>query len=124
MAKLSEAVKNAIAGQEVFPVATSHRDGTPNVVYIKYLKVVDDETVLLADNYLSKTRDNILANGKIAFVVLDEEKGSFQVKGTARRLTEGPLFDHMRQWVPDRLPRVAAVVMQVEDVYNGADHLT
>ncbi len=123
MAKLSEAVKSAIAKQEVFPVATSHRDGTPNVIYIKYLKVVDDETVLMADNYLNKTRDNILDNGKIAFVVLDEEKGSFQVKGTAQRFTEGPLFEHMQQWVSDRLPRVAAVVMQVQDVYNGADRL-
>jgi len=124
MAKLSEAVKNAIAKQEVFPVATSHGDGTPNVVYIKYLKIVDDETVLIADNYLNKTRDNILDNGKIAFVVLDEEKGSFQVKGTAQRLTEGALFDHMQQWVSDELPRAAAVVMQVQDVYNGADRLS
>jgi hypothetical protein len=31
-------------------------------------------TVLMADNYLSKTRDNMLNNGKIAFVVLDKEK--------------------------------------------------
>jgi len=123
MARLPEAVKNAIAEQEVFPVATSDRDGTPNVAYIKYLKVVDDETVLMADNYLAKTRDNIVNNGKVAFVVLDEEKGSFQVKGTAQRFIEGPFFDEMRRWVPDRLPREAAVVMQVEDLYNGADRL-
>ena len=121
MARLPEAVKKAISKQEIFPVATSNQDCTPNVVYIKYLKVVDDETVLIADNFLNKTRDNILSNGKIAFVVLDEEKGSFQIKGTAQRLTEGAMFDEVRQWVPDKLPRVAAIIMHIEEIYNGAE---
>jgi len=123
MAKLPDAVKKAISKQDVFPVATSNQDRMPNVVYIKYLKVVDDQTVLIADNYLNKTRDNILGNGNIAFVVRDEEKGSFQIKGTARRLTEGAMFDEVRQWVPDKMPRLAAVVMQVEEIYNGAERI-
>jgi len=121
MAQLPDAVKKAISKQEVFPVATSNQDKIANVVYVKYLKVVDDETVLIADNFFHKTRDNILSNGKIAFVVLDVEKGSFQIKGTAERLTEGAMFDEVRRWVPDDMPRVAAVVMHVEDIYNGAE---
>ncbi|HDP98457.1 MAG TPA: hypothetical protein ENN22_04640 [bacterium] len=62
MIKLPEAVKKAILKQDVFPVATSNQDKTPNVAYIKYLKVMDDQTVLIADNYLDKTRKNILNN--------------------------------------------------------------
>jgi len=124
MAQLPEAVKKAISKQEVFPVATSNQDRMPNVVYIKCLKVVDDQTVLIADNYLNKTRDNILNNGKIAFAVRDEEKGSFQIKGTAERLTEGDMFDEVQKWVSDKLPRVAAVVMHVEDIYNGAKRIS
>ena len=73
MAKLPDVVKKAISQQEVFPVATSNQEGSPNVVYIKYLKVIDDQTVLIADNYLNKTRDNILKNGKIAFAVLEPQ---------------------------------------------------
>ena len=121
MVQLTDEVKKAISKQDVFPVATSNQDRTPNVVYITYLKVVDDQTVLIADNFLNKTRDNILSNGKIAFAVLDDEKGSFQVKGTAERLTEGSVFDEVQKWVPDKLPKVAAVVMHVEDIYNGAE---
>ena len=121
MAQLTDEVKKAISKQDVFPVATSNQDRTPNVVYITYLKVIDDQTVLIADNFLNKTRDNILSNGKIAFAVLDDKKGSFQVKGTAERLTEGSVFDEVQKWVPDKLPKVAAVVMHVEDIYNGAE---
>lgn len=120
MARLPEAVKKAITKQDIFSMATSNQDCMPNVVYIKHLKIIDDQTILIADNYFNKTRDNILGNGKVAFAVLDDEKGSFQVKGTAERLTEGPMFDEVQKWVPDRLPRVAAVVMHVEDIYNGA----
>ena len=124
MAQLSEAVKKAISKQEIFPVATSNQNQIPNVVYIKYLKAIDDQTVLIADNYLNKTRDNILNNGKIAFVVRDEEKGSYQIKGTAKRLTEGDMFDEVQKWVPDKFPRVAAVLMHVEEVYNGAEQIS
>ena len=121
MAQLPEAVKNAISQKDLFSVATISKNGTLNVIYTKYLKAINDETILMADNYFHKTRDNILSNGKIAFAVLDDEKGSFQIKGTAERFTEGPMFDEVQKWVPDRLPRVAAVVMHVEDIYNGAE---
>ena len=104
-------------------MATSNHDQIPNVVYIAYLKVVDDQTVLIADNYLNKTRDNILSNGKIAFVVEDEKKGSFQIKGTCERLAEGDMFDEVQKWVPDRLPKVAAIIMHVEEIYNGAEQI-
>ena len=124
MAQLPDAVKKAIAKQDIFPVATCNQNRIPNVVYIKYLKVVDEQTVLIADNFLNKTRDNILSNGKIAFAVRDEEKGSFQIKGTAERLTEGDTFDEVQKWVPDKLPRVAAVIMHIEEIYNGAKRIS
>ncbi|MDD5328100.1 MAG: pyridoxamine 5'-phosphate oxidase family protein [Phycisphaerae bacterium] len=124
MAQLPDAVKEAITKQDVFPVATSNQDCMPNVIYIGYLKVVNDETVLIADNYLNKTRDNILSNGKISFVVRDEKKGSYQIKGTAERLTEGDLFDEVQKWVPDDLPKVAAILVHVEEIYNGAEQIS
>ena len=124
MAQLTPEVKKAISKQEVFPVATSNQDGIPNVVYIKYLKVIDDQTVLIADNYLNKTRNNILNNGKITFVVLDDDKGSYQIKGTAERLTKGDMFDEVQKWVLDKLPGTAAVVMNVEEIYNGAKKIS
>ena len=124
MARLTVEVKKAVSQQEVFPVATSNQDRIPNVVYIKYLKVIDDQTVLIADNYLNKTRDNILNNGKITFAVLDGDKGSYQIKGTAERFEKGSMYDEVQNWVPERLPRTAAVVMNVEEIYNGAERIS
>ena len=123
MVQLTDEIKKAISQQEVFPVATSSQNGTPNVVYIKYLKVIDDKTVLIADNYLNKTRNNILNNGNIAFVVLDDDKGSYQIKGTSERFEKGSMYDEVQRWVPERLPRAAAVVMTVEEIYKGAERI-
>ncbi|MBN1973208.1 MAG: pyridoxamine 5'-phosphate oxidase family protein [Sedimentisphaerales bacterium] len=123
MAQLPDEVKKAISQQEYFPVATSSGTGVPNVAYIKYLKVIDDKTVLIADNYLSKTRDNILNNGKIAFVVLNSDKGSYQIKGTSERFEKGPMYDEVQRWVPERFPRAAAVVIKVEEIYKGAEKI-
>jgi predicted pyridoxine 5'-phosphate oxidase superfamily flavin-nucleotide-binding protein len=122
MAQLTDEIKKAISQQEIFPVATSSQEGIPNVVYIKYLKVIDDQTILIADNYLNKTRDNILSNGKIVFAVRDDKKGSYQIKGASERLTEGTMFDEVQKWVSDELPR-AAIVMTVEEIYNGAERI-
>ena len=128
MTQLTNEIKKAISKQiskkDAFPVATSDQDQTPNVAYITYLKVINDQTVLIADNYLNKTRNNILSNGKIAFAVLDDDKGSYQIKGTAEIQTEGAMFDEVKKWVPDRLPKVAAVVMHIEDIYNGAERIS
>ena len=127
MAKLPkevrESIEKAILKEEAFPVATASNDSTANVAYITYLKPIDDETILIADNFLNKTRDNILANSKVSFVVLDEKKGSYQIKGSAKRLTEGEMFEHVQDWVVNELPRVAAIVMKVEEVYNGAEKI-
>jgi len=123
MVKLPDTVKEAIAKQDVFPVATSDAQGMPNVIYIKYLKVMDDNTVLIADNYFHKTRNNIRMNPKLSFVVLDKDHGSFQIKGTAKRSIDGPMYGEVQEWVPGKLPREAAVVLSVEQVYNGAKQL-
>ena len=123
MAQLPKEVREAISKQEVFSVATSSLEGVPNVIYVKYLKVIDDETILIAENFFHKTRENILNNPRAAFAVRDEEKGSFQVKSSLKRLTSGPMFEEIQKWCPDELPREAAVILHVEEVYNGAKRL-
>ncbi|MFI4910484.1 MAG: pyridoxamine 5'-phosphate oxidase family protein [Sedimentisphaeraceae bacterium JB056] len=121
MPTIPENVKKAIEAQDYFAVATSTADGVPNVAYVKYLKVIEGDKILIGDNYFAKTRENILNNKKVAFAVLDEEKGSFQIKGTATRLTEGKWFDYVQTWVSEKLPRAAAVIVEVENIYNGAE---
>ena len=122
MAKLPADVRTAMEQQKEFPIATASTTGVPNLIYMTYVKVVDDETILLADNYWHKTRQNLQSNPQAAVAVRDE-KGSFQIKGRTEWLTSGPLFDEMQSWVPDTHPRTAVGVLHVEEVYRGSTRL-
>ena len=58
MAQLTDEIKKAIKQQEYFPVATSSQNGIPNVVYIKYLKVVDAQSGVRLLNFAGTQRED------------------------------------------------------------------
>jgi hypothetical protein len=45
------------------------------------------------------------------------------LKGRFEYVTAGPVFEEMKRWNPPRHPGVAAAVLHVEEVYNGAERL-
>jgi len=123
MTKIPKKVMEAIENADVYTLATATKDGAPNVVYIGYLKALDDETVLIADNKMDKTKKNILENPKAAFSMRDKEAGSYQVKGTVEYRTCDKYHDEVKGWCRKDLDRKGAVVMHVEEVYSGAKRL-
>jgi hypothetical protein len=116
-------VKEVLAKQKPVPIATATKDGTPNVIFINFLKILDDETLLLSDNFFLKTAANLSENPRISVLCYDEEtKKSYQIKGSAKVHKAGPVFDEMRKWVHGvnpKLPAKAAVVVKVEAVYDA-----
>jgi len=123
MVKMPTEVKEALAKQKPIPIATATRDGTPNVVFIGLMKLLDDETLLLADNFFLKTAANLSENPRISILCYDTDtKKSYQIKGSAKVYKAGPMFDEMRKWVHGvnpKLPAKAAVVVKVEAVYDA-----
>lgn len=127
MAKLPEEVKTAIDKAATACVATADNDAVCNVVYVSYLKYQDDETIVIADNKFGKTRVNLNANPKLAFVVLDSDtKKAYQVKGTVESYSEGDKYQSVVDWVHVKHPQTtpkAALYVQVEEVYCGIEQI-
>jgi hypothetical protein len=123
MVKMPPDVRATLEKQKPAPVATADGEGTPNVVYVGFLKVLDDETILIGDNFFYKTAANLAENPKVSILCYDTEtKKSFQIKGTATVHKEGKHFDEMTKWVlavNNKLPAKAAVVVKVEEVFNA-----
>ncbi|MDO9516766.1 MAG: pyridoxamine 5'-phosphate oxidase family protein [Methanosarcinaceae archaeon] len=123
MVKMSAEVKETIESQNPTPVATVSADGVPNVALVGLLKILDDETILIADNFFNKTEANIKENPKISIVAYDSyAKKAYQVKGSVELVTSGPVYDDMVEWVHSKnanLPAKAAVVMHVEEIFNS-----
>jgi len=95
----------------------------PNVIYATCVRKYSDDKIVIADNYFSKTRANILAGSQGALLFITEDKKAYQLKGTFEYLTSGEIYDDMKTWLDPKHPGHAAVVLHVEQVFNGATQL-
>jgi uncharacterized protein len=123
MTKIPTEVLESMKKADVFILASSNREGVSNVVYIGYIRALDDETVLIADNQMVKTLANLLDNPQAAFTFRDELVGSYQIKGSVEYHTDDEYHEQVKSWCKPHLARKGAVVMHVEEVYNGAKRL-
>ena len=122
MVKLTEEMKEAYSKVKIFPVATSSKEGTPNVVPMGFCVLVDDETIWLADNFMLKTLANIQENPQVAVYVWGPGTGGcFQIKGDAEVKTEGPDYEKMKEMVHSAkpgLPAKSLVIVKITDVFQ------
>jgi hypothetical protein len=104
-------------------LATVDGRGTPNAIYAGAVAKYSDSILVVADNYLDKTRRNILNGCRGAMLFMTADKKAYQVKGRLERHTSGPIFDDMKKWNPPKHPGHAAIALTVEEAYQGATKL-
>ena len=126
MAILTDRMKEVFGkhANGTYPFGTADRNGTPNLVPINAVKIVDDETILVSDQYFGKTLNNIKENPRVVITFWDKFEG-YQVKGEARIITEGKIFEETSEWVRRRgeklgfsLKSKGAIVIKVKEVYS------
>ena len=119
MVKVTEEIKESLKGTKIAFLATASKDGAPNVVPIGAFKFLDDETLLISDQFFNKTLKNLQENPRIALVWWGE-KGGFQVKADITIHTEGEIFRQNVEWVrgiKETLRPKSAIVGKITDVY-------
>lgn len=117
-----------VAIEKTSPVCIATTDtAMPNIIYVGFLKAVDNTTIVVADNKMQKTRANLLANGSLAVVVLDKDtKKSYQLKGKVEYVDSGEKFAAVQQWVKDKRPDLTpkgGIYMTVTEIYSGAEKI-
>ena len=119
---LTDEVKEDMGKIKVFPVATCSADGEPNMNMVGLLKVIDDGTVWLVDNFMDKTLANVKENPRASFVVWSADtKGAWQVKGDVNVVNSGEDYEKAQEWahsIRDTLPAKNLLVMRVTEIYN------
>ena len=120
MVKLTQEIKDTIVLGTVYFFATSSKAGVPNVVPIKALKVLDDETILVSDQFFGKTLKNLEENPQVA-ISYWTDKGGYQIKGKTAVHKGDKVFEDDVAWVhsfaPNAKPK-SAVVVKITDVYQ------
>ena len=118
---MTEEMMDAVEKDNVVFLATATKDGVPNVVPIGFARPIDNETILIVDNFLNKTRKNLENNPKASLVPRDASKAPYQFKGTVEIVESGKYFDQAVDWatsVMSQLTPKAAVLLKVEEIYS------
>jgi uncharacterized protein len=124
MPSLPEEVSNAWENREgPIILATISADQIPNAIYATCVSKFNEDTIVVADNFFSKTLDNILAGSKGSILFITRDEKAYQIKGSIEYLKEGPIFGDMKKWNPKEHPGRAAAALKVEEVYAGAERL-
>lgn len=85
----------------IWDLATCDKHGEPNVVPVAFKDVTEDGKLVVGDVFLETTLKNLEANGgKIAISVYDVQNlEGYQIKGTARHVTQGQVVDTFKALV-------------------------
>lgn len=101
--------------------STVDSDGNPNSVWVTCVKLLDDQRILIVNNFFDKTLHNILAGSYGSLLFIAPEREAYQLKGPLEYYTEGPVYDDMKAWLDPKFAGVGAVVMKVNTIYYGAE---
>lgn len=123
MAKMTERMRKLFETVPTAVLATAASDGTPNAVPVGAKKVIDDETILISDQFFNKTLANLKANPRVAVSFWEGHEG-YQLKGTVTIETSGQRFEETAQWIADRgskkgmaLKSKGAVILKIDEIY-------
>lgn len=117
---MTDEMMDAVEKDLVF-LATSSEEGVPNVVPIGFARPIDQDTILIADNYMNKTRQNMENNPWISLVTKDATKCPYQFKGKVEIFESGQHFDTVTEWGKNAMTKLtpkAAILMKVTEIYS------
>jgi predicted pyridoxine 5'-phosphate oxidase superfamily flavin-nucleotide-binding protein len=124
MAKLTQRIKEIFEKQETVVLATASKEGIPNVVPVNAKKILDDETILISDQFFNKTLSNMKDNPRVAITIWENFE-KYQIKGTATIETSGKRFEETAKWIEDigkhvnlPLKSKGAAIITITDIYN------
>jgi len=126
MAKMTERMKTLFEKVGVATLGTSTLDGVPNVVPIGAKKIIDDETVLVSDQFFNKSLANMKSNPHACVTFWEGHEG-YQIKGTVIIETSGKRFEETAEWIKELgekkgapLKSKGAVILNIEEIFSVA----
>lgn len=124
MAKMTERMIEIFKKVPTAILATATGDGTPNAVPVGAKIIIDDETILISDQFFGKTLANIKANPKVAVTYWEGNEG-YQLKGTVTIETSGQRYEDTAKWIEELGAKAGfpskskgAVILKIDEIYG------
>ena len=118
--KINEGIKKVIENS-VGAFATIDTNGNPHNIAVGFMKVVSDDEVLITDNYMKDTIENIKRNNNTSLLVWikdwEKECMGYELKGTSQYFTEGEWIDFIKK-IPENKdePCKGAILVKINKI--------
>ena len=109
--------------QERMVLTTCDQDYMPNSIWVICVKLINDEQFVIANNTFKKTLNNISQGSKGSLLYIAPEREAYQVKGALEYYTDGSIYEDMKMWLDPKFPGKGALVLNIEEVYYGAERV-
>ena len=98
-------------------LATVNEDGKPNVIGVACVKVVSENQIVITDNYMKQTKDNILRDSNVCLAVWNKDWEGYKFVGKAEYHTEGEWKEFVEKDSDnEELPAKGAICVTISEV--------
>ncbi|MEI6040126.1 MAG: pyridoxamine 5'-phosphate oxidase family protein [Candidatus Berkelbacteria bacterium] len=102
--------ENAVA------IATSNNN-QPNVIAVAFVKVIDNNKILITDNFMKKTKEDIETNPNVCLAVWDKDWNGYKIIGQAKYFATGKYMDLVKAMPENEgLPAKGAILIEVSEL--------
>lgn len=105
--------------KNVFVFATVDEQWSPNITPVAYVKVVDKNQLLISDNFMWKTIENIKKHPMISFAFWDSEWTGYKWVWEAEYFTSGKRITEIHKIKENKwLPMKWAIIITVKEIHK------
>ena len=100
------------------PIALSTvSNNKPNVIPVAYVKVVSENQILITDNYMKQTKENLEKNNNVCLAVWDKNWNGYKIIGTAEYFNEGEWYNLVKK-IPEneKEPCKGAILVTISKI--------
>jgi len=113
---ITDRIKELIESNPV-SFATVDFKKCPNVIGVAFVKVVNNKQLIVTDNFMKQTKDNINNNNNVCLAVWDKDWNGYKFIGTAEYFNDGDWKTYVEQ-MPDNkgLPAKGAILITISEI--------
>jgi predicted pyridoxine 5'-phosphate oxidase superfamily flavin-nucleotide-binding protein len=112
-------IKDLIENNAV-AIATVTEENSPNVIGVAFVKVINDDSVLITDNYMNQTIKDIIGNKNVCLAVWNKDFKGYKLIGEAEYYTKGEWKDFVGGMKENEgLPAKGAILIKVSKILQS-----
>lgn len=94
--------------------ATSSAGGVPNVIPVACVKVVGKNQIIITDNFMEHTKENLKDNNNVCLAVWNNKEEGYKLVGKAKYFSDGKWLEAVKQMPENKgFPAKGAIVVVV-----------